>query len=82
MLSNDVGLSHESAQPVMNSDGPQEKKRRKRERRWRKRRKRRMEEKGGMVKERKVRGERGKEAGVDEERKKGKMRERCWKNLG
>ncbi len=41
MLSNDVGLSHESAQPVMNSDGPQERKRRrgrKRGERWWKRR--------------------------------------------
>lgn len=38
MLSNDVGLSHESAQPVMNSDGPQERKMRrgrKTEERWR-----------------------------------------------
>jgi len=33
MLSGDVGLSHESDQPVINSDGPQE--RRKRMRRGR-----------------------------------------------
>lgn len=33
MLSNDVGLSHESAQPVMDSDGPQERKSRREGRR-------------------------------------------------
>lgn len=58
MLSNDVGLSHESAQPVMNSDGPQERRWSKRGGRWRKKRRR------GMVEEMREQDER------EEERKK------------
>lgn len=72
MLSNDVGLSHESAQPVMNSDGPQERKRRrgwKRGGKWRRGR-------GCTVKERREQDER------KEEKRRGEREEMVRKKRG